>query len=79
MDLDSLSAFSAPALLSLGGQSPPFFAMVVERVAQALPHAGRILFAQAGHVPHLSHPEDYIGVVSSFIRGAATLPGASAA
>jgi len=79
MDLDSLSAFSAPALLSLGGQSPPFFAMVVERVAQALPHAGRILFAQAGHVPHLSHPEDYIGVVSGFIRGAATLPGASAA
>ena len=46
MDLDSLSAFSAPALLSLGGQSPPFFAMVIERVAQALPHASRNLFAQ---------------------------------
>jgi pimeloyl-ACP methyl ester carboxylesterase len=79
MDLDSLSAFSAPALLSLGGQSPPFFAIVYERIAQALPHAARNLFAQAGHVPHLSHPDDYVRVVSGFIRGNATPQEASAA
>ncbi|NPC56853.1 alpha/beta fold hydrolase [Caenimonas soli] len=78
MALDRLSGFSAPTLLSLGGQSPPFFAMVVERVAQALPHAGRYLFAQAGHVPHLSHPEEYIRVVNGFIRETATPRGASA-
>lgn len=77
--LDSLSAFKAPALLSLGGQSPPFYAMVAERLALALPHARRHLFAQAGHVPHLSHPEEYVRVAGDFIRGAATQPAASAA
>lgn len=79
MDLASLSAFPAPALLSLGGQSPPFYAMVAERVAQALPHVSRHLFAQAGHVPHMSHPEEYVRVASDFIRGTATPRAASAA
>jgi pimeloyl-ACP methyl ester carboxylesterase len=77
--LDGLSAFRAPALLSSGGQSPPFFAMVMERLAQALPHARRHLFAQAGHVPHLSNADEYTRVVSGFIRGDAALPAASAA
>jgi len=77
--LDSLAAFSGPALLSLGGQSPPFFGMVAERLAPALPHVARHTFPQAGHVPHMSHPEEYVRVVSDFIRGTATPPAASAA
>ena len=76
--LERLSAFSAPALLSLGGQSPPFYAMVAERLAPALPHAARHTFAQAGHVPHMTHPEEYVRVVGDFIR-AATPPAASGA
>jgi pimeloyl-ACP methyl ester carboxylesterase len=67
LDLKRLSAFSAPALLSLGGQSPPFFPLVVDRVSAALPHADRYRFEQAGHVPHLSHPDEYARVVSDFI------------
>jgi pimeloyl-ACP methyl ester carboxylesterase len=77
--LDSLSAFSGPSLLSLGGQSPPFFAMVAERLAPALPCVARHTFAQAGHVPHMSHPEEYIRVVGDFIRGTAIPRAASAA
>lgn len=79
LDLKRLSAFSAPALLSYGGESPPFFPAVVERLAQALPHADRHLFSQAGHVPHLSHSQEYVHVVSDFIRRAADLPAAGAA
>jgi pimeloyl-ACP methyl ester carboxylesterase len=79
LDLDQLSGFAAPTLLTLGGQSPPFFPLVVERIAQALPAARRHVFAQAGHVPHLSHPQEYIAVVGSSIREAAARPGASAA
>lgn len=79
MDLDRLSGFSAPALLTLGGRSPPFFPMVVERVARALPQARRHTFPGAGHVPHLSHPQEYVEVVSAFIREAAGRRAASAA
>lgn len=79
IDLDSLKAFSRPALLSLGGQSPPFYAMVAERLAPALPHVSRHTFPQAGHVPHMTHPEEYVRVVSDFIRGAAIPPAASGA
>ncbi len=71
LDLQRLAAFGAPALLSLGGQSPPFFPAAVERVAATLPHARRYRFEQAGHVPHLSHPDEYIRVVTDFIQSSA--------
>lgn len=79
MDLGALSLFSRPALLSSGGKSPSFFPAVVERVAQALPHTKRHVFPQAGHVPHLSHPQEYVAVVSGFIREAAGRRAASVA
>lgn len=68
MDLEQLSRYGGPALLSVGGQSPPFFPPVVERLAQALPRARRHVFAQAGHVPHLSNPDEYVAVLTDFIR-----------
>jgi pimeloyl-ACP methyl ester carboxylesterase len=70
LDLDRLAAFSAPALLSFGGESPPFFPLVVQRIAQALPRARQNVFQQAGHVPHLSHPAEYVRVVREFIESA---------
>lgn len=70
LDLRALSGFTAPALLSMGGESPPFFPAVVERIAAALPHARRHLFAQAGHVPHLSHSAEYVRLVTEFIQAA---------
>lgn len=63
-----LGAFTAPALLTVGDQSPPFFALVVERIAAAVPHAERRTFAGAGHVPHASHPEDYARTITEFIQ-----------
>ncbi len=70
LDLRRLAAFTAPCLLSLGGQSPPFFPAAVERVAAALPRSRRWRFEQAGHVPHMSHPDDYVRVVTDFIQDA---------
>jgi pimeloyl-ACP methyl ester carboxylesterase len=68
LELQRLSAFRSPALLSSGGQSPPFFPLVVQRIAQALPHARQNVFQQAGHVPHVTHPVEYIRVVTEFIQ-----------
>ena len=77
LDLDRLSSFRGPTLLSFGGASPPFFPMVVERVAQALPHAKRHVFPHAGHVPHLSHPQEYVPLVAGFIGQVAARPAAN--
>jgi len=65
-NIDSLSGFTKPALLTSGTESPPFFLMVLDQLAKALPDAKRITFEGAGHVPHLSHPEQYIQVVRDF-------------
>jgi pimeloyl-ACP methyl ester carboxylesterase len=67
LDLTRLSNYSGPALISLGGESPPYFAPVAERIAAALPQARKHVFPQAGHVPHLSHPDEYVRVIKDFI------------
>lgn len=66
MDISRLSHFTKPALLTKGTQSPPFFAMVVEQLAKALPGAHQKTFEGAGHVPHLSHPAQYMQAVTEF-------------
>jgi pimeloyl-ACP methyl ester carboxylesterase len=70
LDLDELRNFSAPALLTMGDQSPPHFPLVVEPIAKALPHAARRTFVGAGHTPHLSHPEEWVTTVTEFARNA---------
>jgi pimeloyl-ACP methyl ester carboxylesterase len=72
IDLRALSRFSRPALLSDGSESPPFFAPVLEKLAAALPNATRKTFAGAGHVPHFTHPAEYVAAITEFIAGASS-------
>jgi pimeloyl-ACP methyl ester carboxylesterase len=69
LDLDRLRRFSAPALLTFGGQSPPFFPLVVRQIAQTMPQAVTTTFPGAGHVPHLSHSDEYVATVTNFVHG----------
>jgi pimeloyl-ACP methyl ester carboxylesterase len=69
-DLSMLTGFDRPTLLSHGGQSPPMFEPIVERVAKAIPAAYRHTFVDAGHVPHMSHPADYVDALLTFITSA---------
>jgi pimeloyl-ACP methyl ester carboxylesterase len=71
IDLSGLRRFAAPALLTTGDQSAPFFPLVVDRIAAAMPQATRRTYAGAGHMPHLSHPEEYVRVVTDFLKGGA--------
>jgi pimeloyl-ACP methyl ester carboxylesterase len=66
IDRGSLRAFDRPALLTMGTTSPPFFKPIAEMVAQALPHSSTHVFEGAGHVPHLSHPSQYVETVEAF-------------
>ncbi len=68
MDLDALSGFGRPALLTSGTTSAPFFGPVVDMVGSSLPRAERVTIDGADHVPHISVPERYVELLSAFIR-----------
>jgi pimeloyl-ACP methyl ester carboxylesterase len=70
VDLVRLAAFNHPALLSEGDQSPPFFGVILKKVATALPDAQNHLYRGAGHVPHLTHADEFVKVVSGFVNSA---------
>jgi pimeloyl-ACP methyl ester carboxylesterase len=40
--------------------------MVLEQLAKALPIAQSRTFEGAGHVPHLSHPKEYVDMLKNF-------------
>jgi pimeloyl-ACP methyl ester carboxylesterase len=65
-DPSKLSVFDKPALLTHGTESPPFFIMGLDIIGNSIPHAKRFAFAGAGHVPHMSHPEQYIQTIKQF-------------
>ena len=71
-DLAWIGAFDRPSLLTMGDQSPPTFAPVVEKVASVLPNASVAMFPGAGHIPHVTHPDAYVEAIMAFIRKNAT-------
>ncbi|MGD9537766.1 MAG: alpha/beta fold hydrolase [Alphaproteobacteria bacterium] len=77
IDLQALAKFPAPALLTQGDQSGPFFPLVVERIAQVLPNSQRRTLPGMGHVPQVSHPEQYALAVAAFIEAVGPRPGES--
>ena len=68
IDTATLTGFNKPALLSAGSASPPFFPLVIDILARALQHAERATIVGAGHVPHMSHPEQFVALVSTFLE-----------
>jgi pimeloyl-ACP methyl ester carboxylesterase len=71
IDLAAVSGITQPMLLSRGDQSPPFFSLVIAKLAAALPAAEQRLIRGAGHVPHQSHPTEYADMVREFCGKAA--------
>jgi pimeloyl-ACP methyl ester carboxylesterase len=68
IDLTRLRGFPHPTLLTTGEQSPPFFAPIVDKVAQVLPRAERKTFLGVGHEPEDTHHELYVATVTEFIK-----------
>ena len=69
IDLDALNGITLPVLLTQGDQSPPMFAMIIARLAAAMDNAEVRTLPGAGHVPHATHPADYVAMISRFAAG----------
>jgi pimeloyl-ACP methyl ester carboxylesterase len=80
LDTAELASISVPVLLTVGGQTPPEFAAsrVIACLAAAIPNARQHTFPDAGHVPHLTHLDELVRVVTEFLatteRGASHRP-----
>ena len=70
VDLDALGRLELPVLLSKGDQSPAFFAPIIERLAEAMPRATVHTHVGAGHVPHVTHPEEWVTTLRGFAESA---------
>lgn len=66
-DFAWLSGFSKPVLLTLGDSSPPPFAPVVVKLAEAIPRVEVVTLRGAGHIPHITHPEAYVEATRAFM------------
>jgi pimeloyl-ACP methyl ester carboxylesterase len=69
IDLDALGGITAPVLLTQGDQSPPMFGRIIERLAAAMDNAEVGTLPGAGHIPHATHPADYVAVISRIPAG----------
>lgn len=67
IDEAALAEYAGPVLITSGGQSPPVFQPVLEHLARLLPRAGRLEYPGAGHIPHVTHPEEYVNTVLGFV------------
>jgi pimeloyl-ACP methyl ester carboxylesterase len=65
---DDLATISMPVLLSQGAQSPDLPKLVAEQVAALIPGSRRAVVADAGHVPHMTHPDAFVAVITAFVR-----------
>jgi pimeloyl-ACP methyl ester carboxylesterase len=68
IDLNALTNFNKPALLTNGSASMPFFGPVVDMIAKHLPRAQRVTIEGADHTPYLSVPARYVEIVTTFLR-----------
>lgn len=57
-----------PVLLTQGGTSPAAFGPGVDRLAAATPRATRRVLAEAGHFPHITHPQAFANCLDEFLR-----------
>ena len=75
LNVPALGRFTQPALLTEGDRSHPFFRPILDQLAAALPAARRHTFTGAGHVPHLTHPAEFVKTISEFAMPGPKGPG----
>ena len=67
IDLDSLSGIRFAVLLTQGAESPPFFSKIIARLSEVIQGVEVSTLSGAGHVPHMTHPAEYVAALSGFL------------
>jgi pimeloyl-ACP methyl ester carboxylesterase len=62
-----LADLLVPVLLTSGERSPPFLRRVNAALAQSLRNASVLTIPDAGHVPHITSPHQYAGLLLNFL------------
>lgn len=66
-DLPALDDVWVPVLLTQGGESPPVVRRIVATLAGSLRNVTCRTIEGAGHAPHLTSPDPYVGILSTFL------------
>jgi pimeloyl-ACP methyl ester carboxylesterase len=66
IELAALGGIAFPVLLTQGDQSPPFFSRIIARLAEAIDGAEVRTLPGAGHIPHMTHPAEYVSAINRF-------------
>jgi pimeloyl-ACP methyl ester carboxylesterase len=74
VDLASLAALAIPTLLTSGDQSPAWFALIMSALAAGLPHATTYRFEGTGHLPMVTHVDQYVATLTDFFTAADAVP-----
>ncbi|MGH2556318.1 MAG: alpha/beta fold hydrolase [Actinomycetota bacterium] len=69
IDRSVLSDLSCPALLTKGTESLPYLLRIMEKLTDEMPQAEVGTIIGAGHIPHRTHPTEYLSVLVEFLLG----------
>jgi len=67
IDEHAIAGYRGPVLLTSGDHSPPVHTAVTQRLTELLPQAEDVVCPGAGHIPHVTHPDEYVRHVLSFL------------
>jgi pimeloyl-ACP methyl ester carboxylesterase len=63
----ALRELMVPTLLTEGSESPPFLHRITRYLSALLPNSLVLEIPGAGHVPHLVRPDQYVGLLLTFL------------
>jgi pimeloyl-ACP methyl ester carboxylesterase len=61
-----LATTTVPLLLTHGTQSPDLFPAVISELAELVPAARVEILEGAGHIPHATHPQNWVARLVAF-------------
>jgi pimeloyl-ACP methyl ester carboxylesterase len=68
LDIAAITEHGHPLLLTRGTTSPAWLLITQDALMTALPYADTAIIEGAGHSPHLTHPDDFAGLLRTFLR-----------
>ena len=66
IDTAALSSTTVPLMLTYGTASPALFRAVVDELVTLVPEAHVAALAGAGHIPHVTHPDEWAARIAAF-------------